>query len=389
VTDEPTGPDPRSGVLVARLDNCGDVVLTGPTVRAVGATGKPVYLLCGPRGRAAAALLPGVSRILEMQAPWIEPDPTPVRRRQADELVAAVRRLGVADALVLGSSHQSPLPLALLLRWAGVGRIAAVSHEHAGSLLDVRIPGDPDLHEVRRNLLVAERLGFPAPADDRLAVRLDAQSARVGASRAPGLDGRPYVVVHPGASVPARTLSASRWREATEALVAEGWGVVVTGSREEDRLTARVVGDASGVRDLGGRTTLGELAAVIDGAAAFVGGNTGPVHLAAAVGTPVVTVFAPTVPLSRWRPWRVRHVVLGSQEIACAGCRSRVCPLPEQHCLSHVGPADIVAAVQALVAPVEPRSGPAGSNPDRHHRSPRGITPRPGASLSRLPEVQS
>ncbi len=150
-------------VLVARLDNAGDVLLAGPAVRAAAATGRRVHLLCGPRGRAAADLLPGVDEVIEWHAPWIEAEPMAVDRTDAGRLVARVRAAGVEAAAVLGSSHQSPLPLALLLRWAGVARIAAVSHDHAGSLLDVRIPGDPDVHEVQRGLLVTEALGFPAP----------------------------------------------------------------------------------------------------------------------------------------------------------------------------------------------------------------------------------
>lgn len=334
-----------SAILVARLDNAGDVLLAGPAVRAAVATGRPVHLLCGPRGRAAAAMLPGVDGLIEMRAPWIEPDPMVVRPADAAALVEQVRRLGVREAAVLGSSHQSPLPLALLLRWAGVERIAAVSHDHAGSLLDVRIPGDPDVHEVERGLLVTAALGLPAPADDRLQVVTPAvEGGAVAAIR----DGGPYVVVHPGASVPARTLAPERWRGVVTGLARTGRRVVVTGSSEETRLTAAVSGEQPNVSDAGGTVNLSELAAVLASADAVVVGNTGPMHLAAAVGTPVVAAFPPTVPLERWRPWRVPHVVLGDQDVACAGCRSCACPLVEQVCLSRIGAADVVDAVARL-----------------------------------------
>jgi ADP-heptose:LPS heptosyltransferase len=336
-------------VLVARLDNAGDVLLTGPAVRAVAGAGRPVLFLCGPRGRRAAGLLPGVGEILSWHAPWIEPDPMPVRRPEADALVGAVARRGVREALILGSSHQSPLPLALLLRWAGVERIAAVSHEHAGALLDARIAGDPDQHEVERNLAVAAALGFARPADDRLAV-----DPGPGAGDPPprgGPDDRGALVVHPGASAPARTLPASRWRAIVDLLADQGRSVSVTGSEEEARLTASVAGMHPRVTDLGGRTDLRRLARLLAGAGAVVCGNTGPLHLAAAVGTPVVAVFPPTVALERWRPWRVPHVVLGDQDVVCAGCRSRACPLPRQPCLDEVSPAAVAAAVDRLAGP--------------------------------------
>jgi ADP-heptose:LPS heptosyltransferase len=349
-------------VLVARLDNAGDVLLSGPAVRAVAEAGRPVCFVCGPRGWSAAELLPGVDEVLTWHAPWIEPEPMPVRRRHADALVEAVARRGVREALILGSSHQSPLPLALLLRWAGVSHIAAVSHEHAGSLLDVRIEGDPDQHEVERNLAVAAALGFARPADDRLAVdlaldlALDLAGAGVEPDLAePGPGGLAdlgaldeYVVVHPGSSAPARTLTASRWREVVAHLAGRGTTVLVTGSEEERRLTAAVAGNHPLVNDLGGRTSLRRLARVLAGAAAVATGNTGPLHLAAAVGTPVVAVFPPTVPLERWRPWRVPHVVLGDHRVACAGCRSRTCPLPRQMCLDGVTPGAVAVAADEL-----------------------------------------
>ena len=65
----------RPHVLAVRLDNEGDVLLTGPAIRAIAARARFVTLLCGPRGRAAAELLPGVDSILEVRAPWIDPEP--------------------------------------------------------------------------------------------------------------------------------------------------------------------------------------------------------------------------------------------------------------------------------------------------------------------------
>jgi ADP-heptose:LPS heptosyltransferase len=344
-------------LLLARLDNNGDVLLAGPAVRAAAATGRPVHLLCGPRGRGAAEMLPGVTSIVEAHAPWIEPEPMPVRRQDADALVECVRALGVDTAAVLVSSHQSPLPLALLLRWAGVGRIAAVSHEHAGSLLDIRIPGDPDVHEVERSLQVTAALGLPRPADDHLGVDLGPPAVDPAVA-AVVHDGVPFVVVHPGATAPARTLTPERWSAVVTALSATDRRVVVTGSGEEKRLTASVCGEQGNVFDFGGRLSLRGLGQVLAAADAVVSGNTGPMHLAAAVGTPVVAAFPPTVPVTRWRPWKVPHVILGDQHVACAGCRARTCPLGDHRCVAAVMPADVVGAVDELSAPRPIRSAP-------------------------------
>jgi ADP-heptose:LPS heptosyltransferase len=162
----------------------------------------------------------------------------------------------------------------------------------------------------------------------------------------PPTDPRPTVVLHPGAAVPARRWPAEHYRRAAELLHATGYRVVVTGGPDERPLTAAVAG-RDGI-DLGGRTTLAELAGVLAGATAVVVGNTGAAHLAAAVGTPVVSLFAPVVPATRWRPYRVPHVLLGDQHAGCRDTRARDCPVPGHPCLSGVDPHRVLDAVRAL-----------------------------------------
>ena len=328
-------------VLVARQDNLGDVLLAGPCVRAVAASASHVTLLAGPHGRAAAELLPGVDDVLTWTAPWIDPEPPPVTAADTGGFVSLIRSRAFDRALVLTSFHQSPLPLALLLRTAGVPRISAISVDYPGSLLDVRHAVDDDLPEPERALSLACAAGFDLPAGDdgRLAVRRPLPPAE----HAPG-----YVVLHPGASVPARAWPPELCAEAVEALADAGHRVLVTGGPSERSLTAFVAG-RRGV-DLGGATTLAQMAAVLDGAAAVVVGNTGPAHLAAAVGTPVVSLFSPVVPAERWAPYGVPTVLLGDQGAACRGTRARECPVPGHPCLSSVSPADVVAAVEKLVS---------------------------------------
>jgi ADP-heptose:LPS heptosyltransferase len=95
------------------------------------------------------------------------------------------------------------------------------------------------------------------------------------------------------------------------------------------------------------------MAALLDGAAAVVVGNTGPAHLAAAVGTPVVSLFSPVVPAARWAPYGVPTVLLGDQDAPCRLTRARECPVPGHPCLTSVGAADVVAAVEKVVPTVE------------------------------------
>lgn len=355
-------------VLVARLDNLGDVLLAGPAVRAVAAHADHVALLAGPRGRAAADLLPGVDEVVEYRAPWIDPEPPPVTPESVDDLVKRLRDLRPDTALILTSFHQSPLPLALVLRMAGVGRIGGISEDYPGSLLDVRhrVTGDPP--EAERALSLVRRAGYGLPPGDdgRLALRGPLPDTRA-------LTGPPgYVVLHPAASVPARQPTPGHTAALARALAAAGHRLVVTGAPADRALTARVTaearagaatasghgtvpgggavpegGAAAAVTDLGGATDLAGLASVLAHARVVVAPNSGPAHLAAAVGTPVVSLFAPVVPAARWAPYGVPRVLLGDRDAPCAGTRARECPVPGHPCLA-VAPGEVVDAVRVL-----------------------------------------
>ncbi len=373
-------------VLVTRLDGAGDVLLAGPAVRAVAAApDREVTVLCGPAGAAAARLLPGVADVLVWASPWVVNPAPPIDRAALDRLVDDLAARAFTEAVVLTSFHQSPLPTALLLRLAGVGRITGASVDYPGALLDVRLrpgdgPGDDlpeDLPEPERAVAIAAAAGYRLPADDPggLAVLppppVDVLLADL---RDPGGSGRSYVVLHPGAAVAARRWPAAHHRAAAGLLAADGLAVVVTGGPDERDLTAEVAAGAPGAVDLGGRTDLRTLSGVLAGADAVVVGNTGAAHLAAAVGTPVVSLFAPVVPAVRWRPYRVRQVLLGDQAAPCRDTRARDCPVPGHPCLAGVAPVDVRDAVRRLrsAQPEPPRGG---------LMDPRGRSGPPGSGL--------
>ncbi|MFF6995266.1 glycosyltransferase family 9 protein [Streptomyces sp. NPDC008313] len=343
-----TGPRTLPRTLVVRLDSAGDVLLAGPALRAVAAGSSYTALLCGPQGVQAGRLLPGVDEVLEYDAPWVGLEPAEVSRPATRHLLEEMSARRFDRALVLVSYHQSPLPAALLLKLAGIGRIAADSEDYPGALLDLRHHRLPHRHEAEAALDLARDAGFPLPPADDGALRVAAPPDTTHLS-----GHEPYVVLHPGAAVPARAWSPARARRAAAALAAGGHRVVVTGGRAERELTARVAGTHA--LDLGGATDLPRLAGVLARARVAVVGNTGPAHLAAAVGTPVACLFAPVVPAERWRPYGVPHVLLGDQREACARSRARHCPVPGHPCLDGVGDAEVLAAVAALAGD---RTGP-------------------------------
>jgi heptosyltransferase III len=342
--------DRRPTTLAVRLDSDGDVLLTGPAVRALAAASRRVDLLASPAGRSAAELLPGVDEVLLVDPPWSGYQPPPADPAVLAGMVELLRARSYDQAVVFTSFHQSALPMALLAKWAGVPRVVAASEDYPGSLLDVRVrrmpAGEPDVggpaggHEVQAALAVAEAAGCPLPSDDdgRLQIRPVARFP----IEVPG----PYVVVHPAASVPSRSIALDQAAATASALEDDGWHVVVTGGPGQEEGGRRVTPPRG--QDLVGRTTLAELASLLSGAACVVVGNTGPAHLAAAVGTPVVSLFSPVVPAERWAPWGVPHLLLGDQRAACRLTRARECPTPGHPCLSGVAPDEVTDAVRRL-----------------------------------------
>jgi ADP-heptose:LPS heptosyltransferase len=334
-------------VLVTRLDSLGDMLVCGPAIRACAARADRVTVLAGPGGAEAARLLPGVDDVVEWTCPWIVADPPPVDPADVDDIVGRLATMEVDEAVILTSFHQSALPTALLLRLAGVPRITGISDDYPGSLLDVRLASPPDGPEPERVLAIARGAGAELPPGDdgRLALR--------GPLPEPvSVPGEPFVVLHPGVTAPARGYPIACWAEVAALLTGRGKTVLVTGSAPESRLTATVARAArrpGRAHDRAGHDNVAGLASILDRATVLVAGNTGPAHLAAAVGTPVVSLFAPVVPARRWAPYGVPTVVLGDQDAPCRGTRARLCPVEGHPCLSSVSPQAVVDSVDQLI----------------------------------------
>lgn len=132
--------------------------------------------------------------------------------------------------------------------------------------------------------------------------------------------GAPYAVLAPGAGWPGKQWPPERFAELADWLAGKkGWRIVLAGSPGEHGLCERVRGlMKAGALNLAGRTSLDELAAVLERAAVFAGNDSGPMHIAAAVGTPTITFWGPTFP-EKWAPRGPRHLVVRSAS-PCAGC---------------------------------------------------------------------
>jgi ADP-heptose:LPS heptosyltransferase len=163
--------------VVARLDSAGDVLITGPAVRAVASRHGPVVFVAGPRGSEAARLLPAVADVIEWQAPWVDFDSRELTSGHVESLVKQLRDVGPDRMFIFTSFHQSPLPLALIGRMAGVPWIGAISEDYPGTLLDLRHHAEPGVPEPERALSLVSAAGCALPSGDDGALSVDVASA--------------------------------------------------------------------------------------------------------------------------------------------------------------------------------------------------------------------
>lgn len=348
--------DRVSRVLCVRLDTLGDVLMTTPAIRALKTShARPhVTLLTSGAGAGIAALVPEIDDVIVYDAPWLKATPP---RANARPDVAMIQRLraGRFDAAVIFTVYsQNPLPSAMLCYLAGIPLRLAHCHENPYQLLTTWV-SDPEpatrvRHEVQRQLDLVRAVGCETP-DEHLSLRVppgaDARARRRLASA--GVDvSRPWLLVHPGATAPSRRYPAEHFVCVARSLALDhGQQVVFTGSAHEHTLIERIRAamDAPS-HSLAGELSLAELAAVIARAPLLIANNTGPVHMAAALGTPVVDLYALTNP--QHTPWRVRSRVL-SHDVPCKYCYKSICPHGHHDCLRRIAPDTVVHAACALL----------------------------------------
>jgi lipopolysaccharide heptosyltransferase II len=362
-------------ILCIRLDNMGDVLMSTPAMQALkeSVPGRHLTLLTSHGAAGLARHLPMVDMVWAWDAPWVKhgtgtgggPHDGDAADRADRSLMQWVQRVaaGRFDAAVIFTVYsQSPLPAALLCTTAGIPlRLAHCRENPYGLLTDwVREtePNEQVRHEVQRQLDLVATTGARA-ADPRLRFQVLPQDEHTVARRLATLDPLrlpgsgpvpPCVVVHPGATAASRRWPPERFAEVARALATRtGALVVVTGSASEAGVVDTVRSLAAHPRVVGraGALSLGEMGALVQSADLLVSNNSGPVHLAAALGTPVVDLYALTNP--QHTPWQVPHRTLFA-DVPCRYCYKSVCPQQHHRCLADVPAQEAIDAALALLA---------------------------------------
>jgi lipopolysaccharide heptosyltransferase I len=341
-------------ILIVRLGALGDVVHAIPAAAALrrALPDARIDWLVESRHRAIVDLVTVVDRVLQVEgrsiAGWVDA----VRR---------VREVPYDIAL----DFQGLMKSAVFARASGARRVAGFSIWHLreksarpfySETDSAAGPGTEPGHVIRKNLHLLEVLGIET-------TRVEFPLARV---RSEALDavGRaigdaPFALINPGAAWPNKRWPADRFGEVAGFLRdVRGIVPIVLWGPGEEPLAQSVVDASAGAARLAPATTIGDLVELSRAAALIVSGDTGPLHIAAAVGTPVVSVFGPTDP-QRNGAWDVNDLTI-SRFDACSCHYRRVCDRADW-CLGSVTVAEVTAAVQQRlgIGRTTPADGPA------------------------------
>jgi heptosyltransferase-2 len=331
-------------ILLVRFGSLGDVLLTTPLVRVL-------------RARHPAATITAVTK--QAWAPLLSANP------HLDEVVAV-------------APGQSLVPLARALRSARYTHLLDLHGSVRTRVLRLLVPGPWSGYDARRRarltlirshrdiypdqVPVAERY-FEAAGD--LDVSPDGRPAELFISPAAearaeawlarsGLEGdRPLVVLAPGAAHATKRWPVRHWRRLAADLNQRACRVAVIGGPADRVIAAEIAGSAGGMAaSAAGELDLQASGALLRRARVAVTGDTGPMHLASGVGTPLVALFGPTVRQFGFFPYRARSVVL-ERDLPCRPCSSKGsprCPLGHHRCLEDIAPEDVLKTMLELSA---------------------------------------
>jgi ADP-heptose:LPS heptosyltransferase len=319
-------------ILLLRLERIGDLLMTLDAIQDVAAAAPhaEIDLVVGRWNEALASAIPGVRRVWIVDAPWL------ARGQESARLTAMVRkaRMWPRRRYDLAINFEPDIRTNMLLAASRASRLAGFSSGGGGALLDVALPFDTHAHtSTNAERLVAAVLDVP-PRAARPGLNLTAESRRIAGEILARHRDRPLAGVHVSGGRPIKQWAPEKFVHVARRLHREvGASIVLTGTPDDDVLIRLVRGalPRDAVIDLSRESDLVQTAAVIARLGVFVTGDTGPMHLAAAVGTPTVAIFGPSDPIRYGPPGDLQTVV--RLDLPCSPC-NRI-RLPPARCRGH------------------------------------------------------
>jgi heptosyltransferase III len=327
-------------ILIARTDRIGDVLLTLPSVEALQSKFQKskVSMLVSPY---TAPLLDGMTDVLLY---------TP--EKHFFEMVNRIRSAHVDAALVMYPRFR----VALLLWLAGIPIRVGTGYRWYSFLFNRKVyehRKSVEKHEAEYNLSLARALGCTIPEKvkgqliltDREKQTAQAVRSELGLTKKHAL-----ILLHPGSGGSARDWSPDHFASLAAEFSRLGYQVVITGGKTEEELVRYVAREAkNNVRFFVSTLSLKEFAAFIQTAKLFVANSTGPLHLAAAVGTPVIGFYPPVLAMSpkRWGPLTEKKAVFVPDPAQCPRCKGSACQ--GNDCMNQITEQHVIKAAKQLL----------------------------------------
>lgn len=337
-------------ILVARYRFIGDTILTVPFLRHLRSAypDAVIDVLVGPESGQVLANCPYINQLIVFDTTrYHKYDSGKGNARSFFSYVGELRRNGYDTVFLLKRSLSSAF-LALLI---GARNRIGYDTEGRGLLLTTRVPWDSKRHEVQSTLDVLRAAGIAADGDHLEAWPTD-EELRSVREKVPSLreKDRTRIVFHAAAAHPDKMYPIEHWAKVVREVVSRtGATAIFTGALQDVPIYDEIQ-RLSGVAGelVAGKLELRETMALLSMVNLALCTDSGPAHLAAAAGIPVVTLFGPTDP-GRWAPTGARSVALFDDSLACRPCHYKKTCDDQRQCLTGMEPATIVNTCLNLI----------------------------------------
>ncbi len=314
-------------ILVIRLDHIGDLIFSTPTFRTIKKTYPEVKLdiLVSRHNKDIVKNSPFIDEIMTYDAPWFKrKDKRLIKLKEFIRLIRALRK----ERYDIGIDLRGDLRHIILMYAAGIKYKLGYGITGGGFLLDKEISYFSADHEIEHNLNLLKAIGieseykktefFVSDEDRNFAENFCSEN---------GLKPEDFIVcLHPGAGYPSKRWISKRWAQLIDRLAQEFKAKVIIAGTKEDKVIADNIKKMIGTKvvDAIGKTSLGKLAALLKKAKLFIGTDSGPSHIASAMGIPSVILYSGTNDSKQWAPLGKKIYVI-QKDVPCKGCEKLKC----------------------------------------------------------------
>jgi ADP-heptose:LPS heptosyltransferase/O-antigen/teichoic acid export membrane protein len=337
-------------IAVLRLDHLGDVMLCLPAMEALARALPKAHIdfFVGPDSKDLTDISGLRINPIVFRAPWFDKDnPQKWSNKSLRELESLLRQ-GNYDAAI---DLRGDVRHLIAMKRSGIRNRVAPARMGLGFTLTCRPRFTPGMHEMERNLDLLEQAGLTLPDKPRFPRLFPGRpNEKIQQDVVDGLGlSRPLIAIHATCPHPAKRWPAENWRRLIDGLPKE-MDVVVVGSRSEKNDMEEILrGCERKIYQAPGLFSLPALAAFLRKCRIFIGVDSGPAHIAAAMGIPVVSLYSGTNSSRQWSP-RGLQVSVFQKVTPCSPCELTDCPLNNE-CMRLIESNEVLAVIEKYLLP--------------------------------------